>query len=249
MYSTCGGTHQSPVNIATGNVVDKEYPDLLLNKFSNNILDSLIQNNGHTGNYRQFNLYKESFFLRKMYILLAMVTIFAVTTPSISGGPLNAEYQLYQYHFHWGDNATVGSENKLDGHSYPMELHMVFWNMKYDSYTTATTHPDGLTVMAFFFEISSTDNPAFNFVNSLSNIINPETNVEYTTPPNLQQLLPSDMSEYYTLAGSLTTPPCSEIVQWIIFRQSIKVSSNQVKTNIIHNLLFLPNKSFIFFNR
>lgn len=37
-----------------------------------------------------------------------------------------------------------------------------------------------------------------------------------------------NLREYWTYPGSLTTPPCSECVQWIIFKEPIEISSSQV---------------------
>ena len=59
----------------------------------------------------------------------------------------------------------------------------------------------------------------------------PSKEAEATTVPGEQvdiaQLLPRDRSTFRYF-GSLTTPPCSEIVKWIIFQDPIEVSSAQV---------------------
>lgn len=85
---------------------------------------------------------------------LVMITLDSETQPTISGGPLTGVYEFLQLHFHWGDNDTVGSEDLIDGRSYPMELHMVFYKKVYRNQREALDHPDGLTVLAFFYEVS-----------------------------------------------------------------------------------------------
>ena len=44
---------------------------------------------------------------------------------------------------------------------------------------------------------------------------------------DLNDLLPKDRS-YYTFMGSLTTPPCSEDVLWMVFKQPVTISAEQV---------------------
>lgn len=41
-------------------------------------------------------------------------------------------------------------------------------------------------------------------------------------------LLPSNTEDYWTYHGSLTTPPLTESVTWIIMKQHIEVSHDQV---------------------
>lgn len=40
----------------------------------------------------------------------------------VSGGGLDSDYQVAQFHFHWGSNDTNGSEHTIDGMAYPMEV-------------------------------------------------------------------------------------------------------------------------------
>jgi carbonic anhydrase len=44
---------------------------------------------------------------------------------------------------------------------------------------------------------------------------------------DLNELLPADR-RYYTYMGSLTTPPCTEGVQWVVMRQPVTVAPEQI---------------------
>lgn len=76
-----------------------------------------------------------------------MMTTNSKITPLLSGGPLNGVYEFAQLHFHWGNNDTHGSEDEIDGKSYAMELHLVFFKQEYLDSTAALDHPDGLCVL------------------------------------------------------------------------------------------------------
>lgn len=90
----------------------------------------------------------------QLFCFTAMVTIEAEPRPTITGGPLHGVYEFHQLHFHWGDNDTMGSEDSIDGHSFPMELHMVFYKKNYRNIRSAMDEKDGLTVLAFFYHVS-----------------------------------------------------------------------------------------------
>uniref|UniRef100_A0A336L6Y0 CSON001164 protein n=1 Tax=Culicoides sonorensis TaxID=179676 RepID=A0A336L6Y0_CULSO len=156
------------------------------------------------------------------------LTVNVENMPIVSGGPLTGPYQFAQLHFHWGDNDTYGSEDLIEGHSFPMELHAVFYKMEYGSVKSAMSHEDGLTVLAFFFEISDDDNENYmEFTELLDQIVEPRTSAVFTKQPSFGELFATDFTHYYTYNGSLTTPPCSEIVTWIDFAHPIYLSHNQ----------------------
>ncbi len=45
----------------------------------------------------------------------------------------------------------------------------------------------------------------------------------------LERLIPANTQSYFTYFGSLTTPPCSEVVTWIIFADILGVSEEQMR--------------------
>lgn len=82
-----------------------------------------------------------------------MMTVDADTKPTVSGGPLNGEYEFAQLHFHWGSNDSRGSEDQLNDKIYPLEMHLVFFKKEYLDSTSAMAHSDGLSVLGFLFEV------------------------------------------------------------------------------------------------
>lgn len=67
---------------------------------------------------------------------------------------MDGEYQLEQFHCHWGKTDDVGSEHTIDGKSFAGELHLVHWNRtKYKSFADAAQYPDGLCVLGIFLQV------------------------------------------------------------------------------------------------
>ncbi len=118
-------------------------------------------------------------------------------------------YELVQLHFH------RPSEEKVDGQRFDMVVHLVH---KSD---------DGqLAVVAVLLE-RGTENP---FVQTIWNNLPLEKNTPVQPPTatlDLSTLLPISRN-YYTYMGSLTTPPCSEGVLWLVMKQPVQVSPDQV---------------------
>ncbi len=118
-------------------------------------------------------------------------------------------YELVQFHFH------RPSEEKVNGRNFDMVAHMVH---KAD---------DGsLAVIAVLMERGE-ENP---FIQTLWNNMPLEKNVSVSPPNptiNPSSLLPASRN-YYTYMGSLTTPPCTEGVLWIVMKQPVQVSPDQI---------------------
>ena len=93
------------------------------------------------------------FFLFLKYQNLAIYSnIFLIL--ALKGGPLNGEYELWQFHAHWGNDEKKGSEHTVDGKCYAAELHLVHWNRtNYPSPNVAAGQGDGLAVLGLFIEL------------------------------------------------------------------------------------------------
>ncbi|XP_065360876.1 carbonic anhydrase 2 [Calliphora vicina] len=210
-YNQCSGKHQSPININDVDVVNRTYSKMLFKNFAQLPVEAIVFNNGHT-------------------VLVKLN--FEGDIPTISDGPLEGKgtYQFQQLHFHWGEDNSVGSEDRINDVAYPMELHVVFRNAKYDSFEEAVRKDDGVLVLAAFYEIGNYTNMEYDqFTSHLEHIHEPHTNVTLTQPMDLFSFLTDDLSRYYSYIGSLTTPPCSEDVIWIDFINPIGISEEVIE--------------------
>jgi carbonic anhydrase len=118
-------------------------------------------------------------------------------------------FELKQFHFH------APSENRINGKSFPLEVHLVHEDQ------------DGnLAVVAALYE----DGAADPLLSKLWDAVPAEEGAKAALPAglNVMGLLPSDR-DYYRYNGSLTTPPCSEGVWWLVMKQQKTVSPEQVQ--------------------
>jgi len=120
-----------------------------------------------------------------------------------------AEYELTQFHFH-----TL-SEHTLDGHRGVMELHAVFKNKKDNS----------LAVVGELYDIG-TSSPFLEKLLAAGLPTKAGEKVHSAQAIDLAEGL-TDPGAYYTYAGSLTTPPCSETVTWFVLKHPATLSAAQ----------------------
>jgi len=145
----------------------------------------------------------------------------------LEGGPLRDTYQLEQYHCHWGEHGLVGSEHVVDGNSYAAEIHFVHWNTKYGSMNEAVKHGDGLAVLGVFLKEGKENPDLKSLTKAISGIKFKHQTVEFKEDVPTK-LIPENHA-YWTYLGSLTTPPCSECVVWIVFKDPIEISHEQLE--------------------
>jgi carbonic anhydrase len=83
----------------------------------------------------------------------------------------------------------------------------------------------GLAVIGVMMNVGDA-NPAFNrIVSTMPSREGPAVKADASIDPS--KLLPAERA-YYQYAGSLTTPPCSEVVNWLLLREPISVAAVDV---------------------
>lgn len=117
------------------------------------------------------------------------------------------EYKLLQFHYH------AGSEHTVDGKRYPLEVHFVHKNSDTD-----------YAVIGVMFEEGAENGFLKNYMNDFpaeKGEKKGEGKIE------LKNLLPKNTA-YYNYKGSLTTPPCSEVVNWYVMKNPVSASKEQL---------------------
>jgi len=149
--------------------------------------------------------------------------------PSLSGGPINGDHAVAQFHFHWGKSSDHGSEHTVDGGTYAAECHIVHFNKsKYADISEAVNQPDGLCVLGMFVKVGKEHDGLKDVISSIDKIVHKDQSVPWSCGFDPACLLPSNTSDYWTYPGSLTTPPCYESVTWIVFKEPIELSEEQM---------------------
>ncbi|HIJ85901.1 MAG: carbonic anhydrase [Magnetococcales bacterium] len=118
-------------------------------------------------------------------------------------------FELKQVHFH------APAENQIDSRFFDMEAHFVHADASGNLAVVALMMQNGesnIALEGLWGELpAKADGP-----HSLS------------TRFFAQQMLPVE-KDYYRFSGSLTTPPCTEGVRWLVLKQPVPVSAQQVK--------------------
>lgn len=117
-------------------------------------------------------------------------------------------FELKQFHFH------SPSENTINGESFPMEGHFV--HMAEDG---------SLAVIAVMYKVGEENEGMKKIWKQMPTKAGDKAAM--ASQVKAGELMPEDR-DYYRFNGSLTTPPCSEGVLWMVMKNPVTVSQKQV---------------------
>ncbi len=125
-----------------------------------------------------------------------------------------ATFDFKQFHFH------TPAEHLIDGITYPLEMHMVHI-MEKDSITW-------YLVIGIHFKEGDENAFLSEFLDAIPTQAG-QTNELPEKELNVEELLMQDYDDYYHYRGSLTTPPFSETVEWVILKNIFEASPEQIQ--------------------
>ncbi|MEM7589216.1 MAG: carbonic anhydrase family protein [Myxococcota bacterium] len=117
------------------------------------------------------------------------------------------QYKLLQFHFH------TASEHRVQGETYPMEIHLVHQNKQGKLLVVGVLVRQGqphLALVELFKQLPEQvgdEGPSLSF--------------------NVRDLLPQKQG-YFHYQGSLTTPPCTQDVQWYVMTEPVMADQLQI---------------------
>lgn len=133
---------------------------------------------------------------------------------------------LRQFHFH------TPSEHTIDGQRFPLEVHFVYFR---------EGSPSPSAVLGVLFPAAPPGDPGHPALKSIWDHLHPHPSLGSDRRSehfhvegrlNMHDLLRATEAVYYTYPGSLTTPPCTEGVQWYVLRSTVGVSEEQSRESL-----------------
>uniref|UniRef100_A0A8C9T1Q5 protein-tyrosine-phosphatase n=1 Tax=Scleropages formosus TaxID=113540 RepID=A0A8C9T1Q5_SCLFO len=132
----------------------------------------------------------------------------------VRGAGLPGRFKAEKVEFHWGQsNGSAGSEHSVNGRKFPVEVQIYLYNS------------DDFDMFVFYGFLET----RCVLIHGSASVIRSPEKETFLEPFTLRRLLPPSLGSYYRYTGSLTIPPCSKVVEWIVFSRPVFLSHRQLE--------------------
>lgn len=167
-----------------------------------------------------------------MIILVEMSFDYKGERPLLVGGLFKSAYVFEQIHFHWGRHSGEGTEHQIGNRRFDLEMHIVHRNAKYPNITAASEFPDGIVAIGILARVSHKGRNLM-MLRNLDQLKYSNSSVKISGSPDGFRMLnmAGSLNEpFIAYKGSLTTPPCSESVLWLVAKKVRVISYHDVSS-------------------
>ncbi|XP_076790339.1 carbonic anhydrase-related protein 11 isoform X3 [Arvicanthis niloticus] len=149
---------------------------------------------------------------------------------NVSGGPLLYSHRLSELRLLFGARDGAGSEHQINHQGFSAEVQLIHFNQElYGNLSAASRGPNGLAILSFFVNVAGSSNPFLSRLLNRDTItrISYKNDAYFLQDLSLELLFPESFG-FITYQGSLSTPPCSETVTWILIDRALNITSLQM---------------------
>ncbi|ELW47164.1 Carbonic anhydrase-related protein 11 [Tupaia chinensis] len=160
---------------------------------------------------------------------------------NVSGGPLLYSHRLSELRLLFGARDGAGSEHQINHQGFSAEVQLIHFNQElYGNLSAASRGPNGLAILSLFVntptQVAGSSNPFLSRLLNRDTItrISYKNDAYFLQDLSLELLFPESFG-FITYQGSLSTPPCSETVTWILIDRALNITSLQIFQSLSGN--------------